>query len=212
MKEESKTALVKFAIIAFVVFIFYGAFIQEDDYEKQKRIDKEKADKNKSKLQDLYFSSQTIVEQYLISPTTAEFPAFNTVTVSKLPDESYSVTAYVDSKNRLGVPIRSQYFAILKQQNSQYLCTQLVIDNKQIIGDMFKTTPTISYAQYSQLYSGMTYAECKRIIGAEGEVIAHNTTKDYFVMSVKWQNNDGSNAIITFLNNKAETIAQFGLK
>jgi hypothetical protein len=71
----------------------------------------------------------------------------------------------------------------------------------------------ITLDEYSRLDTGTTYSQAVAIIGASGiEASKVDISGGPITISYRWQNADGSNAIIIFQDDKLNTKAQYGLK
>ncbi|REK75256.1 DUF3862 domain-containing protein [Paenibacillus paeoniae] len=83
-------------------------------------------------------------------------------------------------------------------------------------GDSEAKSGVITKEQYSNIENGMTYEEIIEIVGSEGEIMAESGEKgsDLYVFIVTYEGTGemGSSASLTFLNNKLQTKAQFGLQ
>ena len=53
--------------------------------------------------------AQHLIGQFLKSPSTAKFPTCNDTTITKVSDDKYTVSAYVDSQNSYGAMLRSDW-------------------------------------------------------------------------------------------------------
>lgn len=56
-----------------------------------------------------YFIAQEIIKQCLVSPSSSDFPFFDTEVSMEKQDNLVAVKGYVDSKNAMGIDIRSNY-------------------------------------------------------------------------------------------------------
>lgn len=72
----------------------------------------------------------------------------------------------------------------------------------------------ITMSEFNQIETGMSYADVKSIIGSPGEVTAESGSDEYHIVIRTWYGNGvtGSNANVTFTNNKVTAKAQVGLK
>ena len=61
-----------------------------------------------------YVMSQDFIEDYLVSPSTADFPSYSAINVIQTGNR-YKVEAYVDSQNLLGGTVRTNYYMILER-------------------------------------------------------------------------------------------------
>lgn len=72
----------------------------------------------------------------------------------------------------------------------------------------------ITLNEYNQCVTGMTYQECAKIIGSEGEPLAEANILDINTSSYVWRGDTytGANATMIFMNNELFSKAQIGLK
>lgn len=65
---------------------------------------------------EVWKQTQLIVSDTLVSPKTAEYPKLGDrgVDVENRKDNTYYVKGYVDSKNRVGVPVRTRFETVIK--------------------------------------------------------------------------------------------------
>lgn len=72
----------------------------------------------------------------------------------------------------------------------------------------------ISMEEYNKIDTGMTYEQVKDIVGSAGEVTSQVESGGYKIVMITWYGNGiaGSNANVTFTNNKVTGKAQFGLE
>lgn len=77
----------------------------------------------------------------------------------------------------------------------------------------------VTFAQYSQIQTGMSYEQVVSIIGKQGEEISQNRIEgvpgampSITTIMYQWVNENGSNMNTIFQNNKLLQKAQFGLK
>ena len=66
-------------------------------------------------------------------------------------------------------------------------------------------------SEYLGIREGMTYEEVSRIIGTRGSEVSSTSAEGYKLVSYSWQNENGSNMIALFENNRLTTKSQFGL-
>lgn len=83
----------------------------------------------------------------------------------------------------------------------------------------FGSADHISKAQYDQITDGMSYSEVAKIVGKEGTESASSTVPgvpgfsgETKIKMYAWKNSNGSNALLTFQNDKLTMKAQAGLK
>jgi hypothetical protein len=70
----------------------------------------------------------------------------------------------------------------------------------------------INLAKFKDIRSGMTYAQAELVIESPGEEQSRTDLAGYNTVIYAWRNDDGSNAILMFQNNKLVSKSQFGLK
>lgn len=73
--------------------------------------------------------------------------------------------------------------------------------------------------KFNQIQTGMTYDQVKSIMGDAGQVTTESqspaipgVSDEVVIKGYQWQNGDGSNAQVMFMNNQVDTKAQAGLK
>ena len=73
--------------------------------------------------------------------------------------------------------------------------------------------------KFNQVQTGMTYDQVKSIMGDAGQVTTESkspsipgVSDEIIIKGYEWQNPDGSNMQIMFMNNQVDTKAQAGLK
>ncbi len=73
---------------------------------------------------------------------------------------------------------------------------------------------TISYTEYLNIETGMTYDEVCKIVGSYGTEMARSEVAGYQTVVVAWEGEGatGANANVTFQNGKVVAKAQAGLK
>lgn len=76
------------------------------------------------------------------------------------------------------------------------------------------TSEYITLDEYNQINTGMSYEEVKAIVGSEGTVSSEAESNGYKIVIVTWYGNGtaGSNANVTFTNDKVTAKAQIGLQ
>ena len=82
------------------------------------------------------------------------------------------------------------------------------------VSGVSETSEYITMDDYNQITEGMSYDQVKEIIGSEGELSGTSSVGDYSVSIYTWYGNGtlGSNANVTFTNNRVTGKAQIGLK
>lgn len=66
--------------------------------------------------------------------------------------------------------------------------------------------------KFNQVRDGMTYDQVKAVMGVDGRHVAHAGAAGETADEVSWQNQDGSNMVVTFGNGRVSGKAQFGLR
>ncbi len=86
-------------------------------------------------------------------------------------------------------------------------------------GRIYMPKPRVTYSEFKQIQTGMSYASVVRILGCEGqeEGRAHvegipGVMPAVTIVSYRWQNSDFSNMSVTFENDRANMKVQFGLR
>lgn len=71
----------------------------------------------------------------------------------------------------------------------------------------------ITLEKYNSVKMGMKYDDVIILLGINGEITSESSHGGYHIKIITWYGNSlGSNAIITFTNNKVSGKAQYGLK
>ncbi len=72
----------------------------------------------------------------------------------------------------------------------------------------------ITLDEYTSIKNGMTYDEVVKLIGSEGTSMSESSVGNVSIKIISWYGNgfDGSNANVTFTNNKVTGKAQIGLE
>jgi hypothetical protein len=76
---------------------------------------------------EIYTDSQLTVENYLVSPGSAEFPVYDKSMISQLNDTTFTIHSYVDSQNKMGGLMRNFYSCkiITHPSSKTYDCLDL---------------------------------------------------------------------------------------
>lgn len=80
---------------------------------------------------------------------------------------------------------------------------------------LFATSETqaiVTASEYRHLYEGMSYRDAVRVIGEEGTETSSTRIGDMSSASYQWVNEDGSNVMTIFVDDRLTTKSQFGLK
>lgn len=70
----------------------------------------------------------------------------------------------------------------------------------------------VTLAAFNRIRAGMTLAEVREIIGFDGKQLAESDLLNTHHEIWSWQNDDGSNMNVQFMDGKSHTKAQFGLR
>lgn len=76
-----------------------------------------------------YVMSQNFVKAKLVAPSTAEFPSFSDVKVTKAGECKFTVLGYVDSQNSFGAMLRTTYSADVRydRQSGKWVLESLAM-------------------------------------------------------------------------------------
>lgn len=107
--------------VALVVFSFVAGIVWKGEpREKVSELDRYVAALEKEQAQEkarcsdtimAYVMSQNFVKAKLVAPSTAKFPSFSDVKVTKSGECKFTVLGYVDSQNSFGAMLRTAYTA-----------------------------------------------------------------------------------------------------
>jgi len=61
-----------------------------------------------------FVMSQTFVKRELVSPSSAKFPWFDKSMATQVDEDTWIINSYVDSQNRFGAMLRTNYIAKVK--------------------------------------------------------------------------------------------------
>lgn len=81
---------------------------------------------------EAYVEAQFIIEEFLKSPATAEYPAVSNATIQRLNDDGFKVTSYVDSQNSFGAMVRSEWMVLFQYVGDRVKIYQVVIDGEEM--------------------------------------------------------------------------------
>lgn len=79
---------------------------------------------------EAYVSAQMILEKFLKSPSTAKYPVANEASIKRYSDNSFQVSAYVDSQNGFGAMIRSEWTIFLKFEGDSVKTRGVIFDGE----------------------------------------------------------------------------------
>ena len=71
--------------------------------------------------------SQDFVKKVLVAPATAEFPSCNEVTKKRLEGNTYQVVGWVDSQNKFGAMLRTNYICTMELKNGYWHLKERVL-------------------------------------------------------------------------------------
>jgi hypothetical protein len=106
-------------ILAITGFMLRGVWVSpelqaEKDLEQKIEQVKKQQSASRSVATTAYVYAEEAVKKKLKSPSTAIFPYFDTSSLSKSSDGSYTISSYVDSQNSFGATVRSQWNCKMK--------------------------------------------------------------------------------------------------
>lgn len=84
---------------------------------------------------EVYTNAQIILEEFLKSPSTAEYPYLTEAVIERYKDDTFKITSYVDSQNGFGAMIRSEWMIILRFVDSSVVPMAVVIDGEVLFKD-----------------------------------------------------------------------------
>lgn len=79
---------------------------------------------------NVYVSAQMILEDFLKSPSTAEYPAVSSAEIERYKDDAFQVSAYVDSQNGFGATVRSDWNVMFQMVNDNAKPLAVVVDGE----------------------------------------------------------------------------------
>ena len=82
----------------------------------------------------LVIAAEDAIKKELVSPNSAKFPVYSLWDVEKIGDTYYSVTSYVDAKNRLGVELRQDVNVMIDYNGISYSILFVTIDDEVYFG------------------------------------------------------------------------------
>lgn len=105
--------------LAVAGFMLRGVWVSpelqaEKDLKQKIEQVKKQQSAGRSAATSAYVYAEEAVKQKLKSPSTAKFPYYDTDSLSKSSDGSYTISSYVDSQNSFGAMIRSQWSCKMK--------------------------------------------------------------------------------------------------
>ena len=132
--SELWTGIKKFLILflsivaAVVVLVLIGLSFGSKDNATPSPVVEEK----KREYSDIeaYANAQVILEKFLKSPSTAEYPVASEASIKRYDDNSFQVSAYVDSQNGFGAMIRSDWTVFLKFDGESVKTRGVIFDGE----------------------------------------------------------------------------------
>lgn len=82
----------------------------------------------------LVIAAEDAIKKELVSPNSAKFPVYSQWDVEKIGDTYYSVSSYVDAKNRLGVELRQDVNVLIDYNGLSYSILFVTIDDDVYFG------------------------------------------------------------------------------
>jgi hypothetical protein len=76
----------------------------------------------------------------------------------------------------------------------------------------FAPPPIVTQAQYDQIFTGMTYAQVRSIIGTSGQELSRSDMAGTTTVMYSWANSNGSSMNAMFQGDRLINKAQFGLR
>lgn len=118
-----------FAMIAMIISI------NSDSSPRRVPVQKEKHDDI-----TVCTEAQMLIEQSLKSPSTAKFPSCRSTNIQRLPNDTFIVSAYVDSQNGFGAMLRTDWTIKYSyiENGSKTLTEYLIIDGKKVFDSTIK--------------------------------------------------------------------------
>lgn len=102
-KQKRRTDTAIF-IAAVVVILIIGVWIAKSDNNNDVEEDKFIA----------YRCAMGVVDKQLVAPSKAEYPVVRSKHIQQIDKNTFKIISYVDSPNRMGVPIRINFSCIVK--------------------------------------------------------------------------------------------------
>jgi hypothetical protein len=113
MTESKKKSGSTGALLMVLIIIIFGVWA----FSKCNSSSTDTSSSDTSSETSAFVISKNLVEDFLISPSSADFPYFENTTIG-LGGGRYEVTSYVDSENGFGVIVRSDWIAIVKWEGN----------------------------------------------------------------------------------------------
>ena len=120
-KEQKIRGIVTLLAFVFIIYVAWSVFIPSCSSDK-------KAEVKEYSKQDAVVYSRIFVEKMLVSPGSADFPYVPDDEVQKLNDSTFYIESYVDSQNKFGALLRSNYKCkIIFTSDSTARCEDMII-------------------------------------------------------------------------------------
>ena len=117
--KKKQSGCAKFALFAILAFIIFGVI---GTFTGGRSSTNNQSTTASTTLEDDKFSaicySEIFVKRQLVSPSSADFPHSRESVVNVINRNTFEVVSYVDSQNRLGVMIRTNYICAVKKLSS----------------------------------------------------------------------------------------------
>ncbi len=81
---------------------------------------------------DAYVNAQDILEKFLKSPSTAEYPVASKATIKRYTDDGFRVESYVDSQNGFGAVVRSDWIVVFQFVEDSVKVLAVVLDGETL--------------------------------------------------------------------------------
>jgi len=101
---------------------------QKADEAAQRRQDEKDAQNSLGAKIGAYVMAKDFVSQHLKAPATAEFPVYDESFVQLVGDDTYRVSAYVDSQNGFGALLRANWTASVHKDGDTWNLQDIQID------------------------------------------------------------------------------------
>lgn len=129
----TKGRLILLGFFAFAIILMIVSINSNSDFESAPvSVQKEKYDDI-----TVCVEAQMLIEQSLKSPSTAKFPSCRSTNIQRLPNDTFVVSAYVDSQNSFGAMLRTDWTIKYSyiENGSRTLTEYLIIDGKKVFGN-----------------------------------------------------------------------------
>lgn len=110
-RKKKRRTIVIISVLGFFMLVGIMRSISEETGDKPK-VDQANT-QNEDKSTMAFIISQEFVKLSLVSPSTADFPAMD-YQHKKYKDQVYEISSYVDSQNKLGATLRTNWTVTLQ--------------------------------------------------------------------------------------------------